>query len=55
MIKNAGIKNGADDGNRTHDLILTKDVLYRLSYISALFGLFRRMYYTIWDSRFQGY
>ena len=26
---------GADDGNRTHDLILTKDVLYRLSYISA--------------------
>jgi hypothetical protein len=26
---------GADDGNRTHDLILTKDVLYRLSYISV--------------------
>ena len=28
---------GADDGTRTHDLILTKDVLYRLSYISTLF------------------
>ena len=26
---------GADDAIRTRDLILTKDVLYRLSYISA--------------------
>ena len=26
--------NGADDQNRTGDLILTKDTLYRLSYIS---------------------
>ena len=25
---------GADDETRTHDLILTKDVLYLLSYIS---------------------
>ena len=25
---------GADDGTRTHDLLLTKEVLYRLSYIS---------------------
>ena len=27
---------GADGGNRTRDLILTKDVLYRLSYVSLL-------------------
>ncbi len=27
---------GADGGSRTRDLILTKDVLYQLSYISAL-------------------
>ena len=26
--------SGADDQNRTGDLILTKDTLYRLSYIS---------------------
>ncbi len=26
---------GADDQNRTGDLILTKDALYRLSYIST--------------------
>jgi hypothetical protein len=25
---------GAEDGNRTHDLIITSDVLYRLSYFS---------------------
>ncbi len=35
---------GADDGTRTHDLILTKDVLYRLSYISALLSE-RKEYY----------
>ncbi len=28
--------NGADTQNRTGDLILTKDALYRLSYISKL-------------------
>ena len=28
--------NGADDQNRTGDLILTKDTLYRLSYISMM-------------------
>ena len=26
---------GADDGTRTRDLVLTKDVLYRLSHISG--------------------
>ena len=31
--------NGADDQIRTGDLILTKDALYRLSYISTLFCL----------------
>ena len=25
---------GADNGNRTHDLVITNDVLYRLSHIS---------------------
>ena len=29
-----GLLTGADDQNRTGDLILTKDALYRLSYIS---------------------
>ena len=32
-----GFSYGADDQNRTGDLILTKDVLYRLSYISTDF------------------
>ena len=31
------IINGADTQNRTGDLILTKDALYRLSHISTLF------------------
>ena len=31
-----GIPYGADDGTRTHDLFLTKEVLYLLSYISLL-------------------
>jgi hypothetical protein len=26
---------GAQDGNRTRDLVLTKDVLYRLSYLGV--------------------
>ncbi len=30
--------NGADTQNRTGDLILTKDALYRLSHISTLTG-----------------
>src|SRR6266508_3315283 len=29
------VKNGAADGNRTHDLFLTKEVLYRLSHSSS--------------------
>jgi hypothetical protein len=29
---------GAHDGNRTHDLFLTKEVLYRLSYVGARFA-----------------
>ena len=33
--KFSGVLNGADDRIRTGDLILTKDALYRLSYISA--------------------
>ena len=32
-----GNQQKATNGNRTHDLILTKDVLYRLSYSSILF------------------
>ena len=32
-----GFYVGADDAIRTRDLILTKDVLYRLSYISIVF------------------
>ena len=30
--------SGADDRNRTGDLVLTKDVLYRLSYVGGLNG-----------------
>ena len=30
---------GAHDGNRTHDLFLTKEVLYRLSYVGILYIL----------------
>ena len=29
--------DGAHDWNRTSDLLLTKEVLYRLSYVSKLF------------------
>ena len=32
---NAG--NGAHDADRTHDLVLTKDVLYQLSYVGTRF------------------
>ena len=31
--------SGAHDRNRTGDLVLTKDVLYRLSYVGRLFKL----------------
>ena len=27
--------NGAHDADRTHDLVLTKDVLYQLSYVGT--------------------
>ena len=37
---------GADDRIRTGDLILTKDALYRLSYISACPFVQRKMNYT---------
>ncbi len=30
-------KNGADGGDQTHDLSLTKRLLYQLSYIGVLF------------------
>jgi hypothetical protein len=30
--------NGAHEWNRTIDLLLTKEVLYRLSYVSVYFG-----------------
>ncbi len=30
---------GAHDWNRTNDLFLTKEVLYRLSYVSLYFSL----------------
>ncbi len=30
--------NGAHDWNRTSDLLLTKEVLYRLSYVSVKLG-----------------
>ena len=39
-----GFSYGADDQIRTGDLILTKDALYRLSYISAF--LERENYHT---------
>jgi hypothetical protein len=29
------LRNGAHDRNRTGDLVLTKDVLYRLSYVGT--------------------
>jgi hypothetical protein len=31
------MQSGAHDWNRTSDLLLTKEVLYRLSYVSGLF------------------
>jgi hypothetical protein len=31
-----GLKGGAHDWNRTSDLFLTKEVLYRLSYMSRM-------------------
>ena len=34
---------GADNGNRTHDLVITNDVLYRLSHISE--SNYRPCYY----------
>jgi hypothetical protein len=40
-----GFYAGADGGTRTLDLILTKDVLYRLSYIS-LYGQATGLFYT---------
>ena len=43
--KNTG-SCGADDQIRTGDLILTKDALYRLSYISACPFVQRKMNYT---------
>ncbi len=33
--------NGAHDWNRTSDLLLTKEVLYRLSYVSSYLALIR--------------
>ena len=33
----AALKHGAHDWNRTSDLLLTKEVLYRLSYVSRLY------------------
>ena len=42
-----GLLTGADDQNRTGDLILTKDALYRLSYIS------NRWDYIKWITRIQ--
>ena len=37
LVKDQGLlSHGADDRDRTDDLILTKDVLYRLSYVSKL-------------------
>ncbi len=34
-------KTGADDGTRTRDLVLTKDALYRLSYVGPRRGMER--------------
>ena len=36
----SGFKDGADTQNRTGDLILTKDALYRLSHISKTLYVF---------------
>ena len=36
QIHSARKKTGAQDGSRTRDLVLTKDVLYRLSYLGIL-------------------
>ena len=33
--KRINLKRGAHDWNRTSDLLLTKEVLYRLSYVSV--------------------
>jgi hypothetical protein len=41
----------AHDGNRTHDLFLTKEVLYRLSYV----GIFHRRDQTIVLERETGF
>ena len=35
-------ETGAHERNRTFDLLLTKEVLYRLSYVSKLFQQVRR-------------
>ena len=32
-LDNELFKNGADDGTRTHDLLITNQLLYQLSYI----------------------
>jgi hypothetical protein len=39
-----GATTGAHDRDRTGDLILTKDVLYQLSYVGSLHPLFRASY-----------
>ena len=36
QIRSASKFTGAQDGIRTRDLVLTKDVLYRLSYLGSL-------------------
>ena len=45
------LSNGADDGNRTRDLRLTKAVLYRLSHVSILLRFLTQqiLYNTIKD------
>ena len=35
-IKSAGQKNGANERNRTADLFITSELLYRLSYIGTV-------------------
>jgi hypothetical protein len=37
VLENLAGKSGAHERNRTFDLLLTKEVLYRLSYVSRLF------------------
>ena len=38
------IYNKAHDGDRTHDLFLTKEVLYQLSYVGIGPALFKKMF-----------